>query len=182
MAETNDLRARVERLEQELSGFRDRQQILDVLQRYPRALDRHDSDVLASVFHDDARLHYPSHLFTTGPTDFVPWANALHEGQWISHVHYAVPNSIEIDGDVAHTQMYVLFTLRRKDGEGVDIGGGRYVDRLERRNGEWKIAAREMIVEWRGRLETSYDEEDGPPGTWDRSDVFYSRPLEVPAR
>jgi hypothetical protein len=40
-----------------------------------------------------------------------------------------------------------LYTGRNRD-ETNWIGGGRYVDRLERRDGAWKIAMRCTIMEW----------------------------------
>ena len=39
----------------------------------------------------------------------------------------------EIDGNTAHTESYVLFITRHQDGENIWVGGGRYIDRLEKR-------------------------------------------------
>ena len=40
-----------------------------------------------------------------------------------------------------------MFVARNKD-ESVWLAGGRYVDRLERRNEIWKIALRTNAIEW----------------------------------
>jgi hypothetical protein len=171
--------SRLRQLENELARMRDREEIVECLHRYPRGLDRHDSDVLASVFHEDARLHYGPDAFIDGPTTFVPWANAFHDETWAAHTHLVDVNSVEVDGDVAHTHTYVFFSLRRKDGETIDVGCGRYIDRLERRGGQWKIAAREMLLEWRGTVDAAPPVPNHAGGTWDRTDPSYQRPLEV---
>jgi hypothetical protein len=162
----------------ELQRLVDRQAIVDCLHRYSRGLDRHDPELLASAYWEDALDHHGE--FLGPPSEFVPWANELHEAAWAGHTHFLDPGAIEIDGDVAHSECYCLWVLRRKDGSGVDIGGGRYVDRFERRDGEWRIAARELVVDWvceagPGRfrdVSARY-----PAGTWDRSDASYRRPF-----
>ena len=117
------LEEEVRLLREQMSRLLDRQQILDCVIRYARGLDRHDEEILASVFHEDAIDH---HGDFTGPIDeFVPWANALHEATWAAHTHYMANNRVEIDGDVAHSETYVLYVLRRKDCAKIDFGGGR---------------------------------------------------------
>jgi len=72
--------------------------------------------------------------------------------------------------------------LRRQDGSGQEFMGGRYVDRFERRAGDWRIARRVVTAEWIG------DGDAGRPtmqsllglyeeATWDREDISYQRPL-----
>jgi hypothetical protein len=168
----------------ELRRLLDIQAIRDCLNRYARGLDRHDPEILASAFHEDAIDHHGGFL---GPIDeFVPWANELHDSQWAAHTHFVANNTVEIDGDVAHSETYVLWVLRRKDGGKVDLGGGRYIDRLERRGGDWRIAARELVVDWHCQAEgREFGNVAGyPTGTWDRSDPSYRRPFELtlPAR
>jgi 3-phenylpropionate/cinnamic acid dioxygenase small subunit len=163
----------------------DREAIRDCLYRYARGLDRHDHEILFSVYHEDAIDHHGEFL---GPPDkFVPWAHALHEAQWKAHTHFITNPRIEIDGDIAHAECYVLFVLRRKDPALVDLGGGRYIDRLERRNGEWRIAARQHVVEWRTQgddllienLDRQVKLVTYPAGTWDDTDPSYQRPFEI---
>jgi hypothetical protein len=172
------LAAEVQDLRKHLRGVLDRQAILDSVIRYARGLDRHDEEILASVFHDDAIDHHSE--FVGGRDEFVPWANALHEEGWSAHTHFMANHRAEIDRDVAHSETYVLFLLRRKDGRKIDLGGGRYVDRLERWNGEWRIAARELVIDWRAEADPSRSgrAHTYPHGTWDRSDPSY-RPLEL---
>jgi hypothetical protein len=67
----------------------------------------------------------------------------------------------------------------------VDLAGGRYIDRLERRQGEWRIAAREVVIEWvvaADGAQALFSIGAFPKGAWDRSDLSYRRPLEVQPR
>jgi hypothetical protein len=169
----------VQALREQLQLVLDRQAIHDCVLRYARGLDRHDEEILESAFHEDAIDHHGDFLGTR--EQFVPWANALHEQSWLAHTHFIANHRAEIEGDVAHAETYVLFVLRRKDGRMIDLGGGRYVDRLERRAGEWRIAARELVVDWRAEAELSQYRRAStyPEGTWDRTDPSYRRPFEL---
>jgi hypothetical protein len=65
---------------------------------------------------------------------------------------------------------------------------GRYLDRLERREGTWRIAVRRATVELAFTadarlLQSSYFTAQGyETGRRDRSDASYERPLESSAR
>ena len=87
---------------------------------------------------------------------------------------------VQIDGDLAHAQSHCLYGLRRKDGQTVALGAARYIDRLERRAGEWRIAHRRTLIEWRGELK-SHMPEGYAQGAWDHSDPSYERPLAATA-
>jgi hypothetical protein len=156
----------------------DRMAIIDCLNRYVRGLDRHDDELVASAYHADALDHHGD--FLGSPAEFIPWANALHEADWSAHHHHLTTQSIEIDGDVAHAESYCIGTFLRKDEPVVDMAGGRYIDRLERRDGEWRIAAREVSIEWVCAADSTasrFSADAYPDGTWDRTDLSYRRPL-----
>ncbi|MGH2849678.1 MAG: nuclear transport factor 2 family protein, partial [Solirubrobacteraceae bacterium] len=132
-------------LEAQVQQLLDRQEIRDCVNRYARALDRHDDELLASVFHPDAiDNHGP---WVGGRTDFVKWANHECHSHLDAHMHHLTTHTCEIDGDMAHTETYVQFVHRYKDGKTVLVGGGRYLDRLERRGGEWRIAVRRLVMD-----------------------------------
>jgi hypothetical protein len=171
----HELAGEVRLLREQMQHMLDRQQILDCEIRYARGLDRHDEEILASVFHDDAIDHHGD--FTGTIEEFVPWANALHEENWASHTHFMSNHRVEIDGDEAQSETYVQYVLRRKDGTMIDFGGGRYIDRLERRDGEWRISARELVHDWRAQAEQARYARTAsyPHGTWDHTDPSYHR-------
>ena len=114
----------------------DRQAILDCLMRYSRGVDRFDEDLLRSVYHPDATDDHGE--FVGSPEEFIQWVVPLHNAGQISTQHHLTNHSCELDGDTAHTETYYLFTARNRD-ETVWTAGGRYIDRFEKRNGEWKI-------------------------------------------
>ena len=70
-----------------------------------------------------------------------------------------------------------------RDGKTTMLMGGRYLDRLERRDGAWGIALRRCTIEWAltgdGSLLRSGAFEGFLKGRWDGSDLSYTRPLQV---
>ncbi len=149
------------------------------MSRYAHALDRHDEALLADVYHPDARdLHGP---FDGPIPEFITWVNALHERKTRAHTHNITTHWCEVQGDRAFADSYVIFVLYLREREVVMMGSGRYVDRLERRSGSWKIAERRVIIDMRFEAEAQpLDNTPGgyPRGTWDRRDITY-RPLAL---
>ena len=164
----------------EIQRVLDRAAIEECLLRYTRGIDRHDVELVMSAFHPDALDTHGT--FEGGPRDVAEWANEQHGLRWDRHMHYITNTTVDIDGDVAHTDTYYFIVLRRQDGSGQEFMGGRYVDRFERRAGDWRIARRVVTAEWIG------DGDAGRPtmqsllglyeeATWDRADISYQRPL-----
>jgi hypothetical protein len=98
-------------------------------------------------------------------------------------------HTVDIAGDTAPAETYYLFVgTDREPANHVTISGGRYVDRLERRDGRWAIVARVCVVEWITESTSSITEEvigmlsAVQVPTKDRSDPSYARPLVVSIR
>jgi hypothetical protein len=165
------------RLEQLL----DRQDILDCLTRFSRGMDRFDRDVFLSAFHHDAVI--AAGAFVGGPVELYDWASDLHNQGQSATNHNLLNHTCEIDGDVAHTETYYLFVGRNRD-ETNWIAGGRYVDRLEKRDGTWKIALRCNAIEWSGMVppmalpfaDVPDIHQNGAPSR-STDDISYRRPL-----
>ncbi len=164
-----------------LARLLDRQDILDCLTRFSRGMDRFDRELVLSAFHPDAVIAAGD--FVGGPMDLYAWASDLHEqGQLATH-HNLLNNTCEIDSDTAHSETYYLFVARNRD-ETNSVTGGRYLDRLLRRNGQWRIALRINVIEWSGMVPTMplpfADVPDihgnGAP-TRSKADPSYQRPL-----
>lgn len=127
----------------------DRQDILDCLIRFSRGIDRFDRELFLSAFHPDAVISAGE--FVGGPENLYDWASSMHEqGQSATH-HNLLNHTCDIDGDVAHAETYYLFVGRNRDDTNW-IAGGRYIDRLERREGQWRIAFRTNAIEWSGMV------------------------------
>ena len=78
---------------------------------------------------------------------YAEWINPVHAAGSQNHLHNITTHTCEIDGDVAHAESYVLVTLLDHDGETARFINGRYIDRLEKRDGVWRIAVRRSTVE-----------------------------------
>ena len=172
----------VQAMNTRLTHLEDRQQILDCIIRYCRGLDRHDQELLESAFHDDAIDNHGARV--DRKPAFFKLRTGGHNDSSLCHLHSITNHSCEIDGNSAHTESYVLFISRHKDGETIWVGGGRYVDRLEKRDGQWKIVVRRLVIEFRFPADgTSFSKGKTPSltGRWDRTDVSFDRPLEIPA-
>lgn len=134
-----------------LERLADRQDIVECLTRFSRGMDRFDREIFLSAFHADAMIAAGD--FVGGPVELYDWAKAMHaQGQITTH-HNLLNLTCDIEGDTAHTETYYLFVGRNRD-ETNWIAGGRYIDRLEKREGAWRIALRTNVIEWSGMVPT----------------------------
>jgi hypothetical protein len=158
-----------------------RQDISDCLTRFCRGMDRFDRDLFLSAFHPNAEIAAGD--FVGGPADLYDWARTMHEQGQLATQHNLLNNSCDVDGDIAHSETYYLFAARNRDTSNW-IAGGRYFDRLERLNGQWRIALRTNVIEWSGVVPTVPipfadvpDIADNGAPARDRTDPSYQRPL-----
>jgi hypothetical protein len=156
----------------------DRQAIIDCINRYARGVDRGDEALLQSAYHPDAVEDHAGGY--VGAVDgLIPYLAAAHR-PFQGYQRFVTNFSLEFDGDEAHAESYYLCILRRDEDAKLFVNGGRYVDRLERRDGEWRIAATVLVADWSLDPETTLEMiATGATGSRDRDDVSYDRPLEV---
>lgn len=171
----------LEQLRADVRFVKDRIEILDCVMNQSRGHDRHDVELMTSVYHDDGiDEHGPNVL--AGP-EYGEWANRSHEQVFVDHLHNITTHTCEIDGDVAHAESYVIGTMRIADGRTTSLMGGRYLDRLERRDGTWRIALRRCTIEWSlngdGSMTGSGAFAGFIKGVWSTDDPSYARPLEM---
>jgi len=124
----------------------DRENIRQVFSRYSRGVDRQDDDLVRSSYWPDGwDNHGP---FEGTVDDFV--GNFGLMWPTLKMQHMLGQCHIEIDGDQANTETYFLAYHRLgKDDDTIDmLLGGRYVDRLEKRGGEWRILQRNAVYDW----------------------------------
>ncbi|MFT3966124.1 MAG: nuclear transport factor 2 family protein [Sphingobium sp.] len=174
---------RLEALERKIQYLTDRQDILDCVARHARGCDRFDSEVLAGTYHEDG---IDEHGFAINPgPDYPAWANAAHGRGSTQNMHNITTHLCEIEGDVAHAESYVIGLFLNPDGKSSRLIAGRYADRLERRDGVWKIALRRSTVDilMTGDstiLQSDYFVKMGfVKGMRDKRDVIYQRPLTL---
>lgn len=155
----------------------DKQAIHEVLMRYSRGVDRRDLDLLLSVFHPDATDAHG--IFDGNAQEFCRIAVGMLE-QFTATSHMLMNEYVQLDGDSAHVESYVLACHRsERDGCKVDMTmGARYVDRFERRRGEWRIAHRAVIHDWNREQQVEAEWPEAVrfiQGRRDRQDLFYGR-------
>ncbi len=172
-------------MDQALRAVIDRQDIAELLARYCRAIDRLDEGLLRSCFHPDS-VH--DHGYVGASEEFCGFAMDVLRACVATH-HQLGNISIRVDGHRADAESY--FTAFHRLGEtppkafgadaaGLDlIIGGRYIDRLERRAGEWRIVSRTGVHDWR-RFEAPadrgfYDLPADQRGRRDAADPVYAR-------
>lgn len=172
---------RLAALEAKMQEMQDRQAIFDCIKRSARGNDRFDTELVASSFHDDA-IHDNGRQRVEAK-GCGEHANAAHGMLFDANLHNVTMHICEIDGDVAHTESYSLGLFLDKGGETGRALAGRYIDRLERRDGEWRIAVRrttvEVAIEGKAALPggIALNGSNYLKGHRDRTDLSYARPL-----
>jgi hypothetical protein len=139
-------------IEARLRLIEDRQAIYDVIVRYCRGVDRSDPGLVLAAFHDDA---IDNHFGVILPfREAIGTLKAARSGgksppSKTTSMHNICNVLIEVDGDIARCESYVTVIVRiPQDGRAVDwTHAGRYVDRFERRDGEWRIAYRTVVYD-----------------------------------
>ena len=126
----------------------DERQIERLIIRWARAVDRLDKSALASVYHPDAVEHHGT--FDGVATDYVDFVIDTALPNYISTTHYVTNCLVEVDGDQAHAESFVLAAHLGKDEEGLvlDLMNARLIDRLERREDQWRILERTVVHDW----------------------------------
>jgi len=129
----------------------DREAIRDCLTRYCRGADRCEPDLMKSAYWPDGTDSHamPGRAPLNGH-HFVDRAMAkLRRMDQTQHVLTNI--HIRVDGAVAQVESYyhAYHRLNAAGGGKQDaITAGRYLDRMEKRGGEWRIRERVVVVDW----------------------------------
>jgi hypothetical protein len=118
-----------------------------VVLRYCRGVDRMDRELVRACFHDDAHDDHGS--FVGGVDDLLDWMWGLL-AKFDRTMHLIGNLLVEVRGDVARSEAYGV-AFHRGDAAKPHrnlVSGFRYIDRFERRGGEWRIARRVVTTEW----------------------------------
>jgi hypothetical protein len=157
----------------------DREMIRDVVMRYSRAVDRRDFEALRQVYWPEA---IDDHGAYNGPVaEFFDWVDQRTRN-WDRTVHNICQIIVDLKGAEAGVETYFMAYHKkpRPDGGWFDeLVGGRYVDRMVKRNGEWRILHRIVLFEWFRHFSDSFEFEESPwrnarRGARKPDDVIYS--------
>lgn len=119
-----------------------------VLRLYCRSIDRLDMELLRDCYWPEATDRHGAFIGTRD--EFVTWVEP-HLRRHTMTMHHLGNVLIDLDDDRAVAESYgVAYHSGEPAGDirGNYTAGFRYVDRFERRDGEWRIAERITCIEW----------------------------------
>ena len=164
----------------EIRALLDKDAIRDCLYRYCRGIDRADEELLRCVYWPDAHDSHGAYVGTASGfvAQAVPRLRSGGRG-----VHQIGNILIELHGDVAAVESSFLALQTNAYAPTLETFlCGRYLDRFERREGQWRIAERTVVYDWieeRSRAELAQQDNDlfakrRPTGARSASDPVYS--------
>ena len=131
-----------------LQALFDRQQIEDTIYRYGASVDQKDYVGARSTFTDDAIAQYAGAPEIHGGDAIVKWIDEMCVDKSWQH-HFLNVYRVEIDGDEATTLVYHTSHQTTFDAPDTVLQiVARYVNKLRRVDGEWRISDLRMHVGW----------------------------------
>ncbi|CAN5391508.1 nuclear transport factor 2 family protein [soil metagenome] len=123
--------------------------IRSLLYRYCRGIDRRQLDDVRACYHENGTDHHGD--FYGSADEFIEYVRAAAP-RFERSMHFTGNMLIEVDGDKARVESYVLAychmaaneTLPTRD----NLVALRYVDDVTKVDGEWKILHRKCVYEW----------------------------------
>lgn len=147
--------------------------IREQIYNYARAADRMDKELLRQVWHPDGTANFIGG-YQGAVEGFIEQVWALH-ATLAAHSHQMTNILIQVDGDTAVSETYVMTSLHAQPTEEratTRLTRGRYVDTWSKRDGRWAIDERVFIPDLR-----TFHEATGPnmavAGRRDRTDPSY---------
>lgn len=129
----------------------DRLAIHDVLSIHSRGLDRLDSAAIQGAYWPDAEVDYGSYK---GSAQVFAELVVGALGQQYELTRHSLSNTlVQFSGNIAYSETCVHAGHLLIGAEEELLFYGRYLDRLEKRKGLWKILHRQVVVDWSKRLQ-----------------------------
>jgi hypothetical protein len=151
-------------------------EIKDLHIRFCRANDRRDEELMRSCFHPEAVVELHKDLDLEA---FIALGKSILSNYTVTW-HNTGNQLVEVDGDAAWAENYTISSHRiAASAEGPErdfIAFGRYIDRVEKRGGEWRFARRKMLLDY-VRTDIVVDAPPTlgtPTGSRDRNDASYA--------
>jgi len=134
-------------IEQPMRDLVDRERIRDCIAQLARGEDRRNAELLSACFWADANVDLG--VFIGSFAEYLAWVVPGAPSIPVTS-HTLGQSLIELRADVAAVETHVTAYHRIDMGaEERDIVlGGRYLDRMEKRGGHWRIVHRTMLYDW----------------------------------
>jgi hypothetical protein len=159
----------------ELQDFLDKAKIRDCLTNLARGEDRRDKALIISAYWPDSITDYG--VFAGNFDEYLAWvwpgSPAIPATQ-----HLLGQSFIQLEGSAARVETQVISYHRVIMGEADErdtVVGGRYLDVLEKRGGEWRIAQRTMLYDWYHEFGAANDWSKGCMGLPFSAEYFSGR-------
>ncbi len=165
-------------MSEELQALLDKQAILELSYRYSRACDRLDKAALAAVYWPDGTDDHG--IFKGSAPEYVDWVISFLKS-WVATHHDNTNSLIDLHGETATGEVHWTGYYQLEiDGVSNDtLAVGRYIDRYEKRSGEWRILHRTCVSDWSRTAQTSNDLRNNPDqslvGKRGQDDLVYQR-------
>jgi hypothetical protein len=127
----------------------DLEALRNLVQRYARAADARDNDAIGALFHPEAVIDG-----LRGSAPLAEYLETLRASPPVfeQSMHFLGDPLVELDAgaDEATLDTYaVVYQINaQREGGGNNTLGIRYVDTVERRDGEWRIRHRRTELRW----------------------------------
>lgn len=122
-------------------------EVFELYARFCDAADRGDREGILASFHPDGReIHHT--FFEGSPEEFADYIMKLLSTRQCVR-HYLGNQLLTVHGDDVSAETYIGVVFRfTKDGRLYDqIGKGRYLGHLQRRNGVWRILEQRTVID-----------------------------------
>ena len=130
----------------------DREAIRDTLLRYARLVDRIDVSLADDVFWEGATDDHAG-AFKGPVRDLLEAVMPALASMKVTQ-HFLMNMIIEIDGASARTETYVVayHELGADEEHACLIGGGRLLDVLAKKDDEWRVESRHLLIDWMKKI------------------------------
>jgi hypothetical protein len=127
----------------------DKNEIAELLTRYMRAIDRGDIAALRACYAPEATEEHGG-MYRGPAQGYIDSIERALTNPRLVSTHTISNVLIEVTGDAARSEHYVLALTRTKDGFKVSdsLVATRIVDDLVRHEGRWAIARRRLRFDW----------------------------------
>jgi hypothetical protein len=179
-------RPKMNDITEELKALLEREKIRDCIVRLARGEDRRNADLISASYWPDSTSDYG--VFVGSFDKYLAWVVPGSPAIAVTQ-HVLGQTLIELQGDAASAETHVTSYHRINMGEEErdTVIGGRYLDKFEKRRGEWRISHRLMLYDWFQDFGVSVDWSKGVMGlpfsgdhytgraVGDYSEIFFGR-------
>jgi hypothetical protein len=145
-------------MDAELQEMLEHHRIRKVLAEYCRGSDRCDEPLMASIY---AKESWDDHGIVRAPGDEFSRIMCGMVAETTETLSHSLGQSlITLEGDEAGAETYFLAVARDTAPDGTPMCnqlGGRFVDRLVREHGHWKVKHRVALRDWSVAIPLTYD-------------------------